>query len=87
MPKGTTYIDAKPATDQHVDSVDQALRIVRWLGSPAAADVPYRQRKAQAEALASWLVDYAEHVERVEHGCQRLLLQAAAMCGERSQSS
>lgn len=81
--KGANYIAAaKPATESTVETVEQAIRLVRWLGSPAAELDTHRQRKARAEAVADWLADYAQRIERVEFGCQRLLLQAAEMCGE-----
>lgn len=84
--RGTLYLAASPAAtaaDWACDTPAQAIRIAQWLASVEARDGPAQDRRARAAALIAWIEDYAQHVERVEHGCQRLLLQAADMIGRR----
>lgn len=77
VPRNAQYVAAREPWV--CETPAQAIRIVQWFATIEARDGPAQDRRARAAALIAWIEDYAQHVERVEHGCQRLLLQAAEM--------
>lgn len=82
-PRRAQYLAAKPADPALTcATVEAAIRHVRALGSAEAADWPHARRRQIVGAVVGFLVEHAEHVERVERGCERLLLQAALLAGK-----